>query len=154
MMKNLLEPHNTGFEVRAGSSQAGQTHTSLPADLRVLSTSNWKEEELARAYRTGGATDEDLDAFWERVHVVDLFLRDVQRRPRLDRRDLPPARVAATLAAYAAAAALPFPRQPTPSSSSICGPRERSPPPPDFSPEPAPPKRLCRSAPSKLQRGN
>ena len=28
-MKNLLEPQNTGFEVRTGSSKAGQTHTSL-----------------------------------------------------------------------------------------------------------------------------
>ena len=153
-MKNLLEPHNTGFEVRTGSSKAGQTHTSLPPDLRVLITSNRKKEELERAYRTGGATDEDLDAFWERVQVVDLFRRDVQKRPRQDRRDLSPARVAATLAAYAAAATLPFPRQPTPSSSSICGPRERSPPAPDFSPQPAPPKRLCLSAPSKLTHGD
>ena len=149
-MKNLLEPHNSGFEVRTGSSKAGQTHTALPQDMRVLITSNWKKEELARAYTGSGATEEDLDAFWERVTVIDLFRRGVLKRPRQERQDLPPERVAATMVALAAKEVLPFPRQATPSSCTVTGPRGHSPPPASFSPRPDPPKRRRLSAPAQL----
>ena len=35
-LKNLLEPHNEGFEFRTGASKGGKTHTSVPANLLVL----------------------------------------------------------------------------------------------------------------------
>ena len=150
-MKNLLEPHNEGFEVRTGSSKSGTTHSSLPKDLRVLITSNWTKAELVRAYKGAGATDHDLDALWERVLLIDLFESSVVKRPREHREDLPPARVAATLVAMAAAPSLPFPRQTAPTSTSVVLPSGNSPPPRSFSPQPSPlPKRRRLSAPGKL----
>ena len=146
-MKNLLEPHNEGFEIRTGPSRGRNTHTAMPANLRVLITSNWTKEELVRSYKRSGATEEDLDAFWERLVVVDLFAAKVAKRPRQQRQDLEPARVAATIVALAGAATLEFPRQAVPSSC------VRGAPPSPPSPLAPPPKKLkCYSAPSKLAR--
>ena len=63
------------------------------AHLRVLITSNWTREEIDRAFRQAGATDADIDAFYERVKVVDRYAMGVRKRPRSDRVDLDPARV-------------------------------------------------------------
>lgn len=152
-MKNLLEPHNEGFEFRSGSSKGTKTHTSLPKNLLVLITTNWGKDAIEQAYKRSGATDEDLDALWERLTVVDLFARQVLKRPREERQDLDPARVAATIAHMADAACIPFPRQAVPSSCSVF-----APPSPVAAP-PSPPndeKRKaqwkCFSAPSKLAR--
>ena len=69
-----------------------------------------------------GATDTDMDALWERLTVIDLFFMKVTKKPRAERVDLEPGRVAATVASLAGAAALPFPRQPVPSSSAVFAP--------------------------------
>jgi hypothetical protein len=50
-LKNLLEPHNKGFEVRTGSSRNSKTHTQLPPNLMVLITSNWTPEQLRKRTR-------------------------------------------------------------------------------------------------------
>ena len=152
-MKNLLKAHKQGIEMRTGSSISGSTHTALPKDLRVLITSNWRKEELERAYRAAVATEADIEALWERVLLIDLFKEAVQKRPRQDRQDLDPARVAATLAVLAAASKLPFPRQAAPANTSVVPPSGNSPPPRTFSPQPSPlGKRRRLSAPGKLMR--
>ena len=115
---------------------------------QVLITSNWTKAEIEAAYRRKGATLTDLDSLWERLTVIDLWALNVSKRRRADRVDLDPARVAATVASLAGAAALPFPRQPVPSSSSLFAP----PSPTYMSPVQECRKRArCASAPSKLE---
>ena len=68
-MRNLLEPHNTGFEVRTGSSKAGQTHKSLPSELRVLITPNrkkrsWSGPTAQAAPRTRTCTPSGSGCRW------------------------------------------------------------------------------------------
>jgi hypothetical protein len=149
-LKNLLEPHNDGFEVRTGSSKGNKTHTTLPKDLLVLITSNWTKDEITATYKRGGASDQDLDALWERLTIIDLFSRAVAKRPREERQDIDPKRVAATVSFMASRATVPFPRQAVPSSSSLFAPPS---PPPESSPVASLKRKArCSSAPSKLAR--
>ena len=150
-LKNLLEPHNEGFEVRTGSSKGTKTHTTLPKDLMVLITANWRKEEITTAYKRSGATDHDLDALWERLAIIDFFSRPgVAKRPRQQRQDIDPKRVAATVSFIASREALPFPRQAAPSSCSMFAPPS---PPPTSSPAATLKRKArCFSAPSKLAR--
>ena len=48
-MRNLLDPHNEGFEVRTGPSKSGVTHAMLPEGLMVHLTSNWTKDALTQA---------------------------------------------------------------------------------------------------------
>ena len=115
-MRNLLDKHSAGLEVRTGSSKSGRTHSKLPRHLVVLLTSNWQPQELVDKYKEAGATDVDIAAFWERVALVDLFHLGVVTRPEAERVDLDPARVAATIASASAQEALPFVRQAVPAT--------------------------------------
>ena len=150
-LKNLLELHNEGFEVRTGSSKGTKTHTTLPKDFMVLIIANWRKEEITTAYKRSGATDNDLDALWERVTIIDFFSRPrVAKRLRQQRQDIDPKRVAATVSFIASREALPFPRQAAPSSCSMFAPPS---PPPTSSPAATLKRKArCFSAPSKLAR--
>ena len=82
----------------------------------VLITSNSTKDALTQAYKRAGASDEDLEALWERLTVIDLYALRVQKRPRHQRQDLSPTRVAATVVSLAAQAAVPFSRQLVPAN--------------------------------------
>ena len=116
-LKVLLDPDSEGYEVRTGPSKSGKTHDELPADLRVIMTSQWTIATLKASFRAGGAEEEDVKALFERLVVVDLYALGLEIRSKEARQPLGPQRVAATVAAYAARETLPFPRQPTPASA-------------------------------------
>ena len=113
-LRNLLDPHSEGFEVRTGSSKSGSTHTCLPESLMVIVTSNWTKAQLDSQFLQQGAKAADIDAFWERVTLIDLYAAGVEKRPKEERVDLEPARVAATVAHFASTGPQGFTRQAPP----------------------------------------
>jgi hypothetical protein len=116
-MKLLTDPESEGQEVRTGSSKSGKTHSQLPPDLRVIITAQWTVKELQAAYILSGATEEDVKAFFARLHVVDLWAKNVVTWPEGQREALEPKRVAATVASAQTQAVLPFCRQPVPAAA-------------------------------------
>jgi hypothetical protein len=120
-LKNHLDSNNDGQEVRTGSSKSGNTHTELPVGLKWLITSQWRWPKIVETYKARGATEEDIQALLERVEFIDLYEEGVKTRPKVERVDLPPDRVAATVVSLVPTGVVteaqrcrPFPRQRVP----------------------------------------
>ena len=116
----LCDPKAAGDEVRTGpSSSKGPTHAVLGANLQVVITSNLTKAELHTVYANQDFAAEQVQAFFDRCVLLDLYSLGVETRPEQDRFDLDAGRLCATIASMAAKADVPFPRQPVPPSAAF-----------------------------------